>query len=92
MALQLVQHWPIITTILGGVLAFGSLKTDVATLKNDQISARQDHDLIVRIDAGDQARDKRLDEMHDDIKELLTRAAPAPAPTVASTKGNPGRR
>lgn len=78
MALQfstLVANWPIIATVASGMLAFGSVRSDVAGLKTDQAAMKSDHDTVVQMHTEGTARDKRLDEMHDDIKELLRRSA-----------------
>ena len=71
----LAPHWPVLGAILSGAIAFGTLKADVGDIKIAQAAAQTDHDLVVQMRAEGTARDKRLDEMHDDIKELLRRSA-----------------
>lgn len=75
-------HWPIITTVAAGLLAWGALNADVSNLKAEfatekqerqkmQTEAREDHDAIVRMDE----RTKTMATDVQDIKSALKEMA-----------------
>jgi len=67
----LIDHWPILSTIVGGILAFGSIKSDVAALKTEQELSRSDHDILIELRTHDKEQNDALAEVRENIKELL---------------------
>lgn len=66
----LKEYWPIIITVAGGLLAFGTLRADVADLKDQQAKVATDRELLVRTDERVGRMERDISEMKDDVKEI----------------------
>lgn len=75
---MLKSHWPIITTVAAGLVAWGTLNADMSNVKQEQatlkqdlakakVDAQADHDAIVRMDE----RTKTMAEDMKDVKAVL---------------------
>lgn len=62
------KGWPFAASVLGTAVAFGSLHSDVASLKNDQAQLRLDHDAIVRIEQAQADMKADLQEIKQAVK------------------------
>jgi hypothetical protein len=62
--------WHVLVTVVAGLMAFGSLRADVAQLKEDNIIQATDHDRIVRMDEKIINIESDITEMKDDLNEI----------------------
>ena len=63
------KGWPFAASMLASAVAFGSLHSDVSTLKAEQASIRVDHDSVVTLTQGQ----KDMKQDLQDIKQALQR-------------------
>lgn len=63
------KGWPFAASVMAGVFAFGTLHSDVADLKADQVTTKLDHDTIIRMEQGQKDMQRDL----GDIKKSLDR-------------------
>lgn len=65
-----IKYWPIIAACSLGLVGFGSLKSDVGHIQQQQDIASNDHDRIVRIEERQEQLQKDVSEMKKDIKSI----------------------
>lgn len=63
------KGWPFAASVLAGTFAFGSLHSDVADLKTQQLNTRLDHDAIVRIEQAQADMKTDLEEIKHALKK-----------------------
>lgn len=64
------KGWPFAASVLGGMFAFGSLHSDVADLRAQQIINTKDHDAITRIEQKQQDMDVQLKDIDSTLHRI----------------------
>jgi ABC-type nickel/cobalt efflux system permease component RcnA len=62
--------WPVLVVAGGGLMAWGSLRSDVQHIKTQQDQQINDHDAIVRIDERQKRMETDVQDMKQDIKDI----------------------
>lgn len=62
--------WPIVVVVAGGLVAWGSLRSDVKHVMTQQDQYVSDHDTITRMNERQARMETDINEMKNDIKEI----------------------
>lgn len=71
----MTAYWPVIAVAGSGLVGWGKLNADLRAAKKDIAVAREDHDIIVRLEEQHRALQANVKEVREDVKELLRRSS-----------------
>lgn len=64
------NHWPVLTAVGTGLMAWAVMGADISTLKSEAESARKDHDIIVELRTEQRLMQRDISEIKDAVKEI----------------------